>query len=743
MDQIVVRRVTPEQYDRAVQLAGLALPIEQTRQWADLDSVTGDREVGAYFVARRKADTVAVMYATKMKSSGIQYLWARNGPVWVNEPSDAEEDELLTALRHTVRKEFPLAAFLRLHSRPEAEGTRPIISTITFDATVVLDLEGDDEQILSKFKSRGRRDVRKSMRESSLEVRDETENALADFSPYYEVMQETAKRDGFFPPEKHYFESILKSLGRDRSMIVAARAGDELGAWSLLTMSDGGAQRMYAATNELGLQERANDLMVYKEALLVRDKGCTTFDLMGIGSDLSPSLLSLNEFKTKFSNEIKQVRPARDLALHRSVTALLSLRRDVKDKLARYQMPESTREAKFLPVIIGGGIEAYALARQFNDEFNTRVICISRAPSQAIVLSDFIDWVQPVDTSTPEGVLSILEDVAEKHPDKKLVLMTNADPMIDKVVTIREQLPEAYVCAFPSRETLDAVSDKASFKEICEEVGMDTARFVEIKPGESYDADLKFPVVAKPALSAEFEKLDLPNKHKVYYFETEEELRAFLADLKEHGYEGAFVVEEYIPGGDSQIRSITAYVDTRGKLVMLSHAQVALQDHRPSLVGNPVAMITSPNEKIFQKVQKFFQKVDYQGFANFDIKVDPRDGTEYFLEVNPRIGRNSAYVFAAGINPMQVLVNDVVFGNGSKLKKAPKEAFYTLVPTSVATKWTDDPELAEKMKTLEAKGRAFNPLKNPIESQWKRDVFLTLRDARFHRIFRQFPPAEL
>lgn len=743
MDQIVVRRVTPEQYERAVQIADLDLPVEQTRSWARLDSVTDGRAEGAYFVARRKADTVAVLYAAKMKSSGVQYLWARNGPVWVNEPTPEEEDELLIALRSTVRREFPLAAFLRLHARPEAVGTRPIISTITFDATVVLDLEGDDDEVLSKFKSRGRRDVRKAIRESSLEISDETEQAIADFTPYYAVMKETAERDGFFPPEKRYFESVLDALGKDHAMLVAARDGYELGAWSLLTMSDGGGQRMYAATNELGLRQRANDLMVYREALLLRDRGCKTFDLMGIGSDLSPSLLSLNEFKTKFSEEIKAVRPARDLALHRSVTSLLGVRRDLREKLARYKSPESTREAKFLPVIIGGGIEAYALARQFNDEFNTRVICISRAPSQAIVLSDFIDWIQPDDTSTPAGVLSTLEDVAQKNPEKKLVLMTNADPMIEKVVTIREELPDAYVCAFPSRQTLDAVSDKASFKQICEEVGMDTARFVEVKPGESYDANLKFPVVAKPALSAEFEKLDIPNKHKVYYFETEAELRALLADLDEHGYEGTFVVEEYIPGGDSQIRSITAYVDTRGKLVMLSHAQVALQDHRPSLVGNPVAMITSPNEKFFQKVQKFFQKVDYQGFANFDIKVDPRDGTEYFLEVNPRIGRNSGYVFAAGINPMQVLVNDVVFGNGSKLKKAPKEAFYTLVPTSVATKWTDDPELAEKMKKLEAKGRSFNPLKNPIESQWKRDVFLTLRDARFHRIFRQYPPAEL
>lgn len=743
MDQLVVRRVTHEQYCRAVELADIDLPIEQSPVWAKLDEVTGGREKGAYFVARRRAETVAVMYATVLRSSGVQYLWARQGPVWVKPPIDEVEDELLDALRAVVRKEFPTAAFLRLHARPSAPQTEPIISTITYDSTVVIDVTGDDEEILSKMKSRGRRDVRKALRESPLQVFDETSEGADDFSEYYDVMLETAQRDGFVPPEQSYFENLLGTLGSEHALLAAARQDGELASWSLITMSDAGAQRLYAATNEIGLAGRANDLMVYKEALFLRDKGAKQYDLMGIGSDLSPSLSSLNSFKTKFSEHITRIKPARDLALHGITTKLLGARRTLKEKMAQYRNPEPTREAKFMPVIIGGGIEAYALARQFNDAFGTRVVCISAAPSQAVILSDFIDWVKPEDASTPEGVLKVLEGVAEKYPEQLLALITNGDAQISNVVTIRDQLPEAYRCAFPSRETLDSVSDKARFKEICEASGMATAKFVEVKPHEDSSFDLKFPVVAKPALSAEFDELDMPNKKKVYYFETEEELRELLDELKQRNYPGSFVVEEYIPGGDSQIHSVTAYVDTTGKLVMLAHAHVALQDHRPDMVGNPVAMITKADKRIFEQVKRFFENVDYQGFANFDIKIDPRDDTAYFLEVNPRIGRNSWYVVAGGLNPMEILVNDVVFGNGAKLKVADKHALYSLIPLSVATKWTDDPQLASEMKKLAADGRLENPLKNDKESQWKRDVYLGLRDIRFHRIFRQYPPAEL
>ena len=54
--------------------------------------------------------------------------------------------------------------------------------------TVVIDVTGGDEEILSRMKPRGRRDVRKALREAPVTCADETEQATADFSEYYAIM---------------------------------------------------------------------------------------------------------------------------------------------------------------------------------------------------------------------------------------------------------------------------------------------------------------------------------------------------------------------------------------------------------------------------------------------------------------------------------------------------------------------------------------------------------------------------
>ena len=40
------------------------------------------------------------------------------------------------------------------------------------------------------------------------------------------------------------------------------------------------------------------------------------------------------------------------------------------------------------------------------------------------------------------------------------------------------------------------------------------------------------------------------------------------------------------------MRSITAYVDSHGKVTLIGSARVLLEDHAPTMIGNPVAMIT-------------------------------------------------------------------------------------------------------------------------------------------------------
>ena len=101
--------------------------------------------------------------------------------MWVEEPSEALEAQALTALCDYLRREHKAAVFIRLAVKHALDVTRPTLSTIPYDRTVILDVTGGDEAILSRMKTRGRRDVRKALRESPIECADETERASASF----------------------------------------------------------------------------------------------------------------------------------------------------------------------------------------------------------------------------------------------------------------------------------------------------------------------------------------------------------------------------------------------------------------------------------------------------------------------------------------------------------------------------------------------------------------------------------
>jgi len=403
--------------------------------------------------------------------------------------------------------------------------------------------------------------------------------------------------------------------------------------------------------------------------------------------------------------------------------------------------------APLLPVILGADIGVYALARSFHEAYGVRSIVVSGAALGPVARSRIIDKVLLGPDATPEDMVDRLVTLAAEHPGRRLVLLANSDWLVRVVVRHRARLEPHYVVPFLAEEVLDRISDKATFAEICDGLGIAVPRTIVqdfARAGEEgwhpVGVDVGYPLIAKAASSADYQDVHFTGKKKVFEIATPAELDSLWASLAAAGYRGRFVVQELIPGDDTQMRSITAYVDSRGEITLLCSAHVLLEEHTPSGLGNPAAMITQRIDPILEQARQFLTATGYIGFANFDVKVDPRDGSFRFFEVNPRIGRNNYYVTAAGANPIRFLVQDRVEHRAVEPVVVEREILYSILPHRLLLRYVLDPALNAKVRMLARAGAVAHPLRYRRDGSLQRRAYVAAALLNQVRKFRTYYP---
>ncbi len=312
--------------------AGVNVAIEQTRVWYDFEETFPDRNLVGFFGLYADDQPIAAIALQSVKYHGTEFLWAKHGPVWFVEPTEDLEPQVAGVIVDWIRHRAPMAAFVRMHLEYPPESARPPVQMVTYDRTVVIDLDGGSEKILSRFSSKGRTNVRRSIRRNPVQVIDETALAMEDFGPYYLVMEETAQRQGFNAWGQDVYKNMINALGAEHVRIFAARSEEgELCGWSLVTISGTEAVYYYAASNALGRSLRSPEQLVFGSAVALGEEGLLQLDLMGIGSELTPSLDSLTSFKMKFTKEEAEVTPAWDLPVNKVVYfALITMRSGIR-----------------------------------------------------------------------------------------------------------------------------------------------------------------------------------------------------------------------------------------------------------------------------------------------------------------------------------------------------------------------------------------------------------------------------
>ena len=380
---------------------------------------------------------------------------------------------------------------------------------------------------------------------------------------------------------------------------------------------------------------------------------------------------------------------------------------------------EADLAERLQPVVCGADILGYTYVRCYQDAYGIRPIVLSSIDVKITSSSRLCDYRVVPGLNDEKGFLNAVMALGEDlvRAGKVPILHGSADWNTRVISSHKDELAKWFVVPYIDFPLLDDITQKRRFYEICEELGIPYPKTWYIPCPRGHEpldvSQFPYPLIAKPSNSAAWDAIEFSGKKKIYEIETPEELTRAFEAVCASPYEHDLIVQDFIPGGDDAIRSLTTFSDERGELRVVSGGRVALQDHSPLALGNPVCILGERVDEIIESAERFLAHVGYHGYANFDIKYDERDGSYRFFEVNTRPGKNTFYVTLGGMNYVKPIVEQYVLRREVPKTYAYQPFLYTVVPPKVVRRSVDDEALRTDVLAAYKDGRATNPLANP------------------------------
>lgn len=400
----------------------------------------------------------------------------------------------------------------------------------------------------------------------------------------------------------------------------------------------------------------------------------------------------------------------------------------------------------FRLLLLGGDIGALSQARSFYEAYGVPAAVVARAVTPHHTGSSMFDLRYDDGLGTAEGLVRVVNEVAALDPTTLLV-STSFDQYVVELATHRERLAGNVVVPYATAEAISAAVNKVEFSRLAQEVGMTHPRTLVLKGGSGQVPDidsLGYPLIGKPADGDELEAAGMEGLEKVFVLRERAQVDDLLRRIEECGFTGEFLFQERVPGSDNQMRILTSYRDTAGRLRLCSYGHSVIEEHDPRLRGNPAVIRTGlePGE-VGQQVGRLLERLDWVGYANFDIKVDPRDGAGHVFELNPRLGRSNYYLNVSGTNPVELLVEDWVGEGGQHLDlRTDRRGLYLVVPVALALAYGHGVRLAMLASLLS--GQVRNPLVKVWAGARRQDLarawYMTLSTLNQYRRFHRFYP---
>ena len=293
-------------------------------------------------------------------------------------------------------------------------------------------------------------------------------------------------------------------------------------------------------------------------------------------------------------------------------------------------------------ILLGGGLQGLSVAESLKSVgFYVTVI----AELETVLKSYFVDKAYKRSPVDYDFFMEIL------RTDKQDVAIPMGDGAAEFLSKNKDLIREKYgtICAVPDYDSMKLVLDKDVFMSFCTKNDIPCPKTICLSESNISEAVKRvgFPSLIKPNISAGSRGIT-----KVCNLD---DIKLSLGKIC--STYGACTLQEYIDNQDYYY-NVMLYRNIDGDIV--ANTVIKIVRMYPVNAGSSSCCISVVNDEVVRICADCLEKLNWVGFADFDV-LQRKDNLEYkIIEINPRVPASLRASSISGINFPELIVNDVL-----------------------------------------------------------------------------------
>lgn len=249
-----------------------------------------------------------------------------------------------------------------------------------------------------------------------------------------------------------------------------------------------------------------------------------------------------------------------------------------------------------------------------------------------------------------------LQELSAKQ-EQKIILLPSSDIFIEFILQRAQQLSAKFKFTQSYFGNAAQLLDKKIFHQLCQQHNMATPGVWQAENQEGLRMlaeTIPYPCILKPELI--HRAVGFLKGKKVLLAETKAEYLQHVDAIPE-GL-GGWLVQEIIPGAESEITLFGGYVDQQDE-VRQSFTGRKLRQY-PAGFGSASLVTSEICQETKTLTLQFIRRIGYQGVFGAEYKRDPRDGRLKIIEINPRPTLWFQTTHDAGKRIVEAMLNDLM-----------------------------------------------------------------------------------